>query len=363
MLRRSSRTERENAMTDLSSLHPKRILVCQQRQIGDVLLASPVFELLRRRFPEAELHLFTEKKCEPLMRNNPYIDAFHLIDRKDGFFRQLAFYRKVASLRFDLVIDLQQLPRCRMMTLMSGAPVRLSFPASVLSRLRYNCLVPMQEGYASQTKVSLLAPLGIRWNGEAPIIRLTEEERAQAGSILAACGLLPEHRLIAVDSTHRRASKRWPAERFAALMRLLAGEDDAFRFLLLRGPGEEKDIEKLRALAASLGVAPEKMLVPVPLPDIRLSAACLARADLLIGNCSSPRHMAVALGVPSLVIPGASGTAWKYPSPLHRELRPDLPCQPCSKTECDDPQCLLRVTPEEALAAALTLLEDARKLR
>ena len=90
-------------MFDLSTLNPGRILVCQQRQIGDVLLSTPVFELLKKRFPEAELHLFTEKKCEPLLRHNPFIDKFHLIDRKDGFFRQLAFYRNVASCGFDVV--------------------------------------------------------------------------------------------------------------------------------------------------------------------------------------------------------------------------------------------------------------------
>ena len=344
-------------MTDLSSLRPKRILVCQQRQIGDVLLATPVFELLRRRFPDAELHLFTEAKCEPLLRHNPFIDVFHLIDRKLGFFGQLAFYRRVAACRFDLLIDLQQLPRCRMMALMSGAPVRLSFPASVFSRLRYTCLVDPEPGYASQTKVSLLAPLGIRWRGERPRIVLTDEERDKARALLAACGLRSGERLVAVDSTHRRASKRWPAERYAALLRLLADHDPTLRFLLLRGPGEDEDIRRLVALCREQGVSPDALIVPEPLPDIRLSAACLAEASLLVGNCSSPRHMAVALGVPSLVIPGASGTAWTYPSPLHRELRPELPCQPCAKTECADPQCLLRVTPEQAFAAARELLE------
>ena len=344
-------------MTDLSKLSPGRILVCQQRQIGDVLLAAPVFELLKKRFPQAELHIFTEKKCEPLLRHNPFIDVFHLIDRKDGFFRQLAFYRRVADCRFDLVIDLQQLPRCRMMSLMSRAPVRLSFPASVLSGLIYNRLVTPKDGYASETKVSLLEPLGIRWNGEGPRIFLTEEERAQARSILESCGLAPGQRLIAVDSTHRRASKRWPAERFAELMRLLKETDASFRFLLLRGPGEDGDIAALRAQALELGLNAGDMLVPEPLPGIRLSAACLAHAELLVGNCSSPRHMAAALDVPSLVIPGASGTAWRFPSPIHREIRPDLPCQPCSKTECSDPQCLLRVTPQDALEIALDLLQ------
>ena len=112
-------------MKDLSSFQPKRILVCQQRQIGDVLLATPVFQLLKQRFPEAELHLFTEAKCEPLLRHNPFIDKFHLVEKK-GFLAELAFYRKVARHGFDMVLNLQNLPRCRMMTLLSGAPVRLS---------------------------------------------------------------------------------------------------------------------------------------------------------------------------------------------------------------------------------------------
>ena len=106
-----------------------------------------------------------------------------------------------------------------------------------------------------------------------------------------------------------------------------------------------------------LGMLEECIIIPSPLPDIRLSAACLGQAKLLIGNCSSPRHMAAALEVPSLIIPGASGTAWKYPSPMHRELRPHLPCQPCAKTSCSHPECLLRVTAEEAFTAAMELLE------
>lgn len=346
-------------MNDLSHFSPKRILVCQQRQIGDVLLASPVFEVLKRRFPEAEVHLFTEEKCEPLLRYNPFIDAFHLIDKKVGFFRQIAFYRSVAACRFDLVIDFQQLPRCRMMTLMSRAPVRISFPASVFSRLRYNCLVPPQEGYASQTKVSLLAPLGIQWQGEKPRIFLKEEELRTAGELLGTCGFKEGQRLIAVDSTHRRQSKRWPAERFAALMRMIAEHDASIKFLLLRGPGEESCIADLKARCIAEGIAPEKLLVPEPLPDIRLSAACLTHACLLVGNCSAPCHMAVALDVPSLMIPGpAEGKAWLYPSPMHRELRSNLPCHPCSRTECSNPQCLLQVTPKDAFAAALELLQQ-----
>ena len=104
------------------------------------------------------------------------------------------------------------------------------------------------------------------------------------------------------------------------------------------------------------GIDSGRLLVPATVPDIRISAACLAKASLLIGNCSSPRHIAAAVGTPSVVIPGASGLAWRLPSPMHQELRPELPCQPCHKAECADPQCLLRVTPDMVFQKALELL-------
>ncbi|MDR2604424.1 MAG: hypothetical protein LBC55_03610 [Desulfovibrio sp.] len=41
----------------------RRVLVCQLRQIGDVLLATPAAELLARHYPQAEIHMFTEKNA------------------------------------------------------------------------------------------------------------------------------------------------------------------------------------------------------------------------------------------------------------------------------------------------------------
>jgi ADP-heptose:LPS heptosyltransferase len=265
-------------------------------------------------------------------------------------------------LHFDMVIDLQQLPRCRMMSLLSRADVRISFPSTPLVHWRYTHLIPPKEGYASQTKVSLLEPLGIHWNGEAPVIRLLNEEKTRAAHLLALCGYTKNQRLIAVDSTHRRASKRWPREYFAETIRILHDSDRNFRFLLLRGPGEDTDIHALQKLCIDKGIPERSLLIPEPLPDIRLSAACIAMADLLIGCCSSPRHIAAAVGTPSLVIPGASGTAWRLPSPLHQELRPALTCQPCSKTDCSDPQCLLQISPQKAAHKAKEMLAATPEL-
>ncbi len=333
----------------------ERILVCQQRQIGDVLLAEPSLALLKARYPGADIHVFTEPKCEPLLRHNPHVHAFHLIDKSLPWFGQRAWRRAVAARNFDLVVDFQQLPRCRAMLRAARAAnragVRLSFPAPWHRCRLYTHGVAPLPGYAAATKASLLRPLGIVWNGEAPRIYLTDAERAEARALLAALGLGAAHTLVTVDATHRRASKRWP--HYAALLNLLAEARPDLRFLLLRGPGEEDD---MRALLAACE-RPERVFLPQPLPDIRLAAACMAEAALHVGNCSSPRHMAVALDVPSLIIPGASGPEWHYPSPLHRELRPELPCAPCHRIDCADPRCLALVTPALAADAAFDMLE------
>ena len=93
----------------------QKILVCQLRQIGDVILTTPAVELLRRRFPLAEIHVFTEKKCLPVLENNPNVTRVWPLDKKalPNLWAELRYYREIAGQGFDLVIDFQQLPRCR----------------------------------------------------------------------------------------------------------------------------------------------------------------------------------------------------------------------------------------------------------
>lgn len=344
---------------------PRSILVCQQRQIGDVLLVTPLLELLRKRWPQARLTLFTEKKCVPLLEGNPHIDEFLALDKAalHGLRAQATWYRKAAARGFDLVVDCQQLPRCRMLTLfcaLKGTRTRLSFPSAWEKLGLYNLTAaPVHGLYAAATKASLLAPLGIAYAGEKPCICLKDEELQEASALLESLGLSRGTRLITVDATHRRASKRWPAERWAKLLDLLMERDASLRFMLLRGPGEDEEIRALKSRC----LHPERIIVPDPAPSLRLSAACMAHAALHLGHCSAPRHMAVALNIPSIVIPGASGPEWRYPSPEHVEFRPRLTCSPCDKVECSDPQCLLLVQPEEVAAKAMEMLEKAESYR
>lgn len=329
--------------------HPiKRILVCQLRQIGDVLLATPSIELLARRFPEAAIHVLTEKKCLPMLANNPHVATVWPIDKKalPTLLHELAFYRKVASTGFDLVVDFQQLPRCRWVVGMSRARVRLSFPPPWYLRPLYTHWTQPEPGYAAAYKAGVLAPLGIRWQGERPRLYLTGVELAEADAILAGMGL-QAGRFISIDATHRHPTRRWPARHYARLIDLLAQKYPELHFLLSYGPGEEKDVRALAAMTAR----PERLGIPSSMLGLRQNAACIARASMHLGNCSSPRHMAVALDIPTLTILGSTGGGWNFPAPEHKSLRAadymSMPCQSCNANTCSrGVECMEKLTPE-----------------
>ncbi len=329
-------------MTDLTAFTPHRILVCQLHQLGDVLLATPALQLLKEHWPEAEVHLFTEKKCLPLLEGNPHLEKIWAVDKQklSNLYRELRWYLQVAHTNFDLVVDFQQLPRCRWVVAFSQARIRLSHTAPWYNRLLYTHCIPLQPGYAAQMKVSILAPLGITWHKERPRIYLTQAERTASEAMLRTLGLRPGQRLITLDTTHRRETRRWPVRHYAGLVHLLVEADPSLRFLPLWGPGEEGYIQQLVA------VCPEgTLLLPTRMLSIREMAACIARADLHVGNCSAPRHIAVAVDTPSCTILGSTSATWTFPSPQHRHVTAGLPCQPCNHNTCPHTRCLQELAP------------------
>ncbi len=344
-------------MSTLASLHPRRILVCQLRQIGDVILTTPALALLKRRFPDAAVHMVTEKKCAPVLYGNPHIDTLWELDKSalSPLNRELAWYWKVARQHFDLVIDFQQLPRCRWIVGFSGAPVRLSFAGPWYNRLLYTDIVTLKYTYSAFHKASMLEPLGIQCHDEPPRIYLSEEERLEIRQALAQLGRAPGQPVVTLGVTHKDNARRWPAEYYAQLAANLLEAEPGIVFLPLWGPGEEGTIKAL--LAAMPPAVRAATLLLQHKPTLRRMAACIAEASLHIGNCSAPRHMAVAVDTPSCIVLGASSDAWTYPSPWHQTVRLGLPCQPCRGDSCQENfRCLRELRPDAVLGTALALL-------
>jgi heptosyltransferase-3 len=106
----------------------RRVLVIKLRHHGDVLLASPVFTVLKRTAPHAEIDGLVYHETRPMLAGHPAISALHTIDRSlktRGPLAQLAgewtLWRALRSRRYDLVVHLTDHPRGAWLTRMLGA--------------------------------------------------------------------------------------------------------------------------------------------------------------------------------------------------------------------------------------------------
>ena len=336
-----------NKQIDLSNTKIKKILICQLRQIGDVLLATPSIRLLAERFPEAELHFFTEKKCLPMLEGNPHLSKVWALDKNklSSIFKQIYFYRQIAAENFDLIVDFQQLPRCKYLIAFCRAKIRLSFVPKWYNKPFYTHWHSEPEIYAAQAKAAALIPLGIKWNGEKPELFLSQAEQDEADTILNSAGIDFVHKtLITVDATHNRKTRCWP--HYAKLMDLLAEQRPDIQFLLPYAPSEHQDVLDIKRQCEHK----DHVFVTEKVLSLRQMAGCMHRASLHIGNCSSPRHIAVAMYLPSVTILGATGPTWKFPSAEHINIQKGLPCQPCNENTCNYNFRCLQELPAETVA-------------
>ncbi len=287
---------------------PQHILIIQQRQLGDVVVTTPVFKAVKKAFPKAKLTFLTEQKCVPLVEKDPYLDEILAFPKNKGVLEQLAFYWSLHKKNFDVLADLQQLPRCQLAALFSGAKYRLSFaPRHWYKKFLYtHCEVPenTETEYTSFSKTRILSPLGLVPTEMTPQLYLTEEEKKTARDILERLGITENTPFITLDATHKHPKRRW--KYYAELVRIILAQYPQVKFFIIRAPGEDEQVKTL------LEIDPKRAVMPQNPLSLRETMACMSYASFHIGNTSAPEHMALALNIPSLIILADTGMFWHF---------------------------------------------------
>jgi len=344
---------------------PKKILVIMLRRIGDVLLTIPAARALSRLHPGAQVDILVEPPCHELLRGAPGLSRVLVYgrgttgagERGDSPTESLLpnyiyWMRLVRRERYDMVVDFMGNPRTAVLTRVSGAPLRAG-PGHVSHRWAYSHLMrqPGHTCYSALEKIRMLRSLGLKPDESEPIPCLSPD----APDLVFAEKNLPagEAAWIALMPASRRETRRWPAEHYAALGRKLV-ESHAVRPLVLWGPGERALAERIAA-----GIGPSALLSPRT-RTLRELAGLLSRCLMAISNCNGPRHIATALGVPTLAIHGSSDpAAWNPPAdPLFPYIRKEgLDCIGCRSNRCVHAlECLRGLSPDAVFAAAERLL-------
>lgn len=354
----------------------RSILVIVTRQIGDVLLTTPLIRAARERWPEAALDVLGLQGTLGMLQGNPDVRECIEIPLELNAAAVWRLRRRLwRSHELALVADPGD--RAHLLGWMaSGQRAGLLPPGHGSNWWKRRLLThevtiagDLGRVHVVQEKLQLLAP----WMQGAPAQPQVVPPPREALPPALQSRLAP--RYVVMHTPSMWSYKQWPLAHFRELVALLA--QAGHQVVLTGGPGPH-DRE---CIARMQGAAPASQLVDAGVLSFGQLAGLISAAALYIGPDTSVSHLAAACGVPVLAIFGPTnpqrwapwpGSAEGQPVHFQRRaaaqtvghvtlLQGELPCVPCGKAGCEDHRqsrsdCLPSIRPERVAAEALRLL-------
>jgi len=325
-------------------------------------MATPVFECLRRSLPRAKIVGVMKKAAQGIVKDGPWFDAF--VDGNDKTWADFQRMREqLKALAPNAAILLTNSMRSALTMRLSGIRRIYGY------RQQWRDLLLTGGPAASGNGKVVPAPMAeyyleiCRWLGlepprqVKPKLFIGEELRQRGESILAQHGVSAGDFLVGLNpGASFGSSKCWPAEYFAELAEICRRDCQA-KVILFSGPGEEGIIQTIldRTKADIIDLRADKI-------DLELLKPLVKRCHLLITNDTGPRHYAVALDVPVVVIMGPTDPRYTNAN-LDRTIivRKELDCSPCHRKVCPrQHECMTEIRPAEVFTAAQRLLKVAQ---
>ncbi len=274
-----------------------RILVIRLRRFGDLLLITPTLRAIRLAYPAARLDVLVSAGFHNVLIGNRRIDELLVLG--SGVKSWMCVLTTCHRRCYDVVLDLQSSPRSLPFVLLSAAPVRVGWQKRWVRDWVYNCLVPGWDDpvYVARNTLRAATAIGIP---PPPDLRLelavSAADRARAAALFQRAALDPERPIIALSVVAQVPRKVWPLERYAALADRLIVSHGA-QIILSSGRGELAQVQRvvnhMRGRPALWNYGDT---------TIQELGAIYERCHLWIGNDGGPKHVATAVGCPTVVI-------------------------------------------------------------
>ncbi len=287
---------------------PMKLLIIQQKMIGDVLTSSILCENLKRHFPHCHIRFIANENTLAVIEGNPFIDEIIVFKNeyrlsKRAFFRFLRSFRKTP---YNILIDAYGKTESNLITLFARARLKISYYKWYTRFLYTHPLHRHTQpdaamGLAIKNRLLLLLPL---LKEEPPTVTrpriyLSTEETEKARDFLDTHNIAPGKPLFMLNVLGSSPSKTYPLPYMARVIDVLVRCTEA-TFLFNYIPSQAEDANKLYELC---GEEAKKRIRPdVFAPSLRDFLGVLSHCQALIGNEGGAVNMAKALNIPTFSI-------------------------------------------------------------
>jgi ADP-heptose:LPS heptosyltransferase len=261
----------------------QRILVIRQCAFGDYMATRPFLVELRRLFPGAHVTLATVSTYRYAVPED-LIDELFVQETQGGLGAQWRSLRSLAP--FDMLFDLADTARSRLLTFMTSASIKLGFPYRSLSnRLLYDVgLRRTNYHYEAEVLLDFLKVMGHK-----PRYPLDFAMPCHLGS--------NAERIIAYFPFASSSDKSLSFDAWRQLIEAAASTHVGYQHVLLEGHKAEEGGEFLAEVVARQGNVSVQ-----PRMDLERLAEWMTRVSVLVCGDTGVRNLALATHTPTLGI-------------------------------------------------------------
>jgi heptosyltransferase-2 len=320
----------------------EKYLIIRLGAIGDIVLSTAAIEAIAKAQPEAQIDFICKARFADLLKGSPHIKNVYLFEdqgRHQGLRGVLLFIHELSANKYTTIIDLQNNPRSRMISLCLNARKKFHWPKDTLRRRmlvwgqgRGKAYKPVIQRYlAAVEKAGIKQP----------------EAKPKLYPVADSSIKLPQGDFIAIAPGAHWPTKRWPG--YAALISKM--QDANFKIVIV-GDGGDKTIAD--EITSTTGSEVINLCGQLNLSQLTY---VLSKAILLVTNDTGAMHIAEAVGTPVVAIFGPTVKQFGFAPwrPESRVIETELNCRPCSlhgSKKCPKGhfKCMKLITAERVMA-------------
>ncbi len=332
----------------------KQLAIICPSWVGDTVMATPVLRAARNTRPDTRITVVCRPGLDELLAGCPWLDDIIAVNMKRIGGTVLAA-RRLRQAGVYAVVLLPNGLRSALVALLGGARARVGYRRGGRGPLLSHALaVSSQDGpVAALDYYALLAGFAFGLDTVDTRMELAVTETQRAESVRLLDGVARPFAVLCPGANKK--AKRWPAERFAAVADELATRH-GLAVVATGSPAE-------RPVVAAVAAAANNPVVDLTASGVTLGAlkGIIAEARLMITNDTGPRHIAAALGTPTVSLFGPTDPRWTtINSPCEKTLVAE-PFLPAELVADDHPAgCVIeRIRVGDVLAAGGQLLAAA----
>lgn len=342
-----------------------KILVIKFRNIGDVLLTTPLIKNLKMNFPEARIDVAVNKGTEAMLKGNPNINRIYTYDRSyykslpklKRFIEEYKFLKSFKN--YDVVINTTEGDRGAFIAKFSNAKIKIGYKVNknIMLKKAFNFIMP---------KPPLMRHI-IENNLDALRIINKDIYEKKVEIFWSNEDIEKVKKLIPDNFIHIHPVSRWL---FKCIDDKIMADIIDFLYekgqkVVITASPDKKEIEKVNKILSYCKNKPINLSGKLSLNQVAYLSSI---AKLFIGVDTAVMHMAAAVDTPVVAFFGPSGafnwgpwdnelfeSGYTKKSGIqtmgkHTVIQHDWDCIPCGKDGCNGSkvsECLMQFDMEK----------------